>query len=290
MKNSRTIYIADDDEDDRMLIRMAIENVIRDVEIVEAADGAQLLSLIQDDVTGKQLIVMDMNMPRMGGMETLAIIKSNQDTKHIPVIMVSTASSPELVKKAYHQGINAYMTKPLIVDDYQQIANLINVCYLNDHSSLITNTTSKCTSQKNILIIEDNSDHRTLMNMALKYSLPQAHISSVKDETGVVDYFTSVWNNRAPLPHLILLDLYLPYRQNGLNLLELIRNFLKSQNLLNVPIIVLSNSDHPEDITECYRHNANAYMIKSQELHTWYSYFSNLCHLWLETINLPAAV
>lgn len=284
------IYIADDDEDDRMLIRVAIENVVQNVSVIEAVDGTQLLSMLSDDESGRQLVIMDMNMPRMSGLETLAIIKSNDRTRHIPVIMVSTASSPDLVKEAYDQGINAYMTKPLFANEYQKIANLINLCYFNDHSATLTRSEGKNMHKKNILVIEDNCDHRTLMNMALKYSLPRAQITSVKDESSTIDFFTSVWNNLAPLPHLILLDLYLPNRQNGLNLLELIRNFLRSQNLLNVPIIVVSNSDHPDDITECYRHNANAYMVKSQDLQSWYSYFSNLCHLWLETISLPVAV
>lgn len=284
------IYIADDDEDDRMLIRVAIENVVQNVSVIEAVDGTQLLSMLSDDESGRQLVIMDMNMPRMSGLETLAIIKSKDETRHIPVIMVSTASSPDLVKEAYDQGINAYMTKPLFANEYQKIANLINLCYFNDHSATLTRSEGKNMHKKNILVIEDNCDHRTLMNMALKYSLPRAQITSVKDESSTIDFFTSVWNNLAPLPHLILLDLYLPNRQNGLNLLELIRNFLRSQNLLNVPIIVVSNSDHPDDITECYRHNANAYMVKSQDLQSWYSYFSNLCHLWLETISLPVAV
>jgi len=287
MKNNMTIYIADDDEDDRMLIRIAIENVIQNVTIVEAIDGSQLLSLINSEEMGQQLIIMDMNMPRMTGLEALAAIKSDDGIRHIPVIMVSTASNPELIKEAYHQGINAYMTKPLFISDYQRIADVINLCYLNDHSSLITPKLCKCTREKHILVIEDNSDHRILMNIALKYSLPKANITSIKDEKSVVDFFTSVWNNLAPLPNLILLDLYLPNRQNGLNLLELIRNFLKSQQLLNVPIIILSNSDHPDDITACYRLNANAYMIKSKDPDSWKSYFSNLCHLWLETISWP---
>ncbi|KAA6437026.1 response regulator [Dyadobacter flavalbus] len=289
LKNTK-IYIADDDEDDRMLIRVAIENVVQNVTIIEAADGNQLLSFLSSEETGRQLVIMDMNMPGMSGLETLAVIKSNDGTRHIPVIMVSTASSPVLVKRAYDQGINAYMTKPLFANEYQKIANVINHCYLNDHSSAIVKSAGKYMREKNILVIEDNFDHRTLINMALKDNLPLAQITSVKDETDTIDFFTSVWNNLAPLPHLILLDLYLPNRQNGLHLLELIRNFLKSQNLLNVPIIVLSNSDHPDDITECYRHNANAYMIKSQDLQTWRSYFSNLCHLWLETINLPSVL
>lgn len=287
MKNTKTIYIADDDEDDRMLIRIAIENVIENVTIVEAIDGAHLLSLISRENQERQLIIMDMNMPCMSGLETLSVIKSDDGIRHIPVIMVSTASNPELVKEAYSQGINAYITKPLYVDDNRQIANVINLCYLNDHSAALTARLCKCPLEKRILVIEDNCDHRILMDMALKNSLPKVNITSVKDEHSVVNFLTSVWNNLTPLPHLILLDLYLPNRQNGLNLLELIRSFLKSQQMMNVPIIILSNSDHPDDITACYRLNANAYMIKSPDLTSWHSYFSNLCHLWLETINLP---
>jgi len=287
MKNTKTIYIADDDEDDRMLIRIAIENVIQNVTIVEAIDGAHLLSLINREVSSHQLVIMDMNMPRMSGLETLAEIRSEDAISHIPVIMVSTASNPKLIKEAYIQGINAYITKPLYVDDYKKIANVVNLCYLNSHFLSDTPNMCKCILEKRILVIEDNCDHRILMNMALKHSLPKVVVTSVKDENSVVDFFTSVWSNITKMPHLILLDLYLPDRQNGLDVLYLIRSFLKSQQLANVPIIVLSNSDDPDDITACYRLNANAYMIKSPDVNSWHSYFSNLCHMWLETINLP---
>lgn len=289
MKKNKIIFLADDDEDDRMLLREAIERVIDEVTIIEAVDGKDLLTQVDhaESYNEPELIIMDMNMPRMSGLEALSAIKSDPRLMHIPVIMISTASNPEMVEKAYVHGINAYMTKPFYFDDYLQMAQAINVCYLNDYSSLKNPAEIKNLKAKNVLVIEDNSDQQRLMGFALKHSMPQVNVIGINDESSTLDFLASGWNQLSSCPQLILLDLYLPNRQDGLKLLEAIKKFLLAQKLTAIPIIVLSHSNHPDDITDCYRNQANAYMVKSPDFNQWHSYFSHLCHFWLDTINLP---
>jgi len=56
-----------------------------------------------------------------------------------------------------------------------------------------------------------------------------------------------------------------------------------------IPVIVISYSSNAEDITECYRQKANAYMVKATDLKSWAQYYAQLCHFWMETIVLPKA-
>lgn len=292
MSGITTIYIADDDEDDRLLIRSALEAVVSNINIIESHDGADLLSrlIAGSDASASALILMDMNMPKINGLEALAKIRSNEHTQHIPVIMLSTASFPETVQTAYHRGSNAYLSKPVDPDGYVQIARAISACFLNDFTSLqqeaLVGTSNK---KKNILVIEDNADHSKLINFALNATVPHVNMIRMEDQTSTMEFLANQWHLLDQAPTLILLDLYLPAKRDGLNLLESIKKFLLSVGQPAIPVIVVSHSSNAEDIAECYRQKANAYMVKSTDLKSWVQYYAHLCHFWMETIVLPKA-
>lgn len=131
MKNAKTVYLVDDDEDDRLLIREALEQVISQVTIIEAADGRDLLDMLYNraDYTEAVLILLDINMPRMNGLETLAQLQSHASSEHIPVLILSTSSDQYYVKNAYNLGVNAYLKKPTSITDYTYMAESVNVCF-----------------------------------------------------------------------------------------------------------------------------------------------------------------
>ena len=279
MKSAKTIYVVDDDDDDRMLVREALEEVIEQVEIIEASDGRHLLDLLVE--RGKTfepvLILLDINMPRMNGLETLSHIRSNPDTEHIPVIMFSTSSDQQLINDAYKVGVNAYLKKPVSINDYAYMVESVNVCFLNSYPSvksvLPVIKRSRITS---ILVVEDHADHWELMKFAIRQSMPQATVIRMKDGRAALNFLKIGWHDTLHSPQLILLDLYLPTRQDGLNLLDKIRSFLVEHGLSTVPVIIFSNSDHQDDIKACYHRQANAFMIKPRKLNDSISSFKTL--------------
>jgi len=279
MKSAKTVYLVDDDDDDRMLVCEALHQVIDQVTIIEAADGRRLLDLLKlrDSTSQSAMILLDNNMPRMNGLETLAHIRSNPETEHIPVLMLSTSSDQYYVKNAYNLGVNAYLKKPIFFDDYTYIAESVNVCFLNSYPSLKNGLVhTKSFQTTSLLVIEDDADHWQLMQIALKQSMPKAQAVRMKDSESTLHFFETEWHLMEQHPQLILLDLYLPTRQQGLDLLEKIRLFLAEKKLSTLPIIIFSNSDHQEDIKACYQRQANAYMVKPFHLHESISYFKTL--------------
>jgi CheY-like chemotaxis protein len=124
MNRARPIYLVDDDEDDLLLLREAFESITKLIPIVELSDGQQLVDLMGSQPTGPEpaLILLDMNMPRMSGLEVLSRIKEDPASRHIPIIMVSTCSDQELIQAAYRMGINSYITKPVKYTEYLLIA------------------------------------------------------------------------------------------------------------------------------------------------------------------------
>ena len=113
MKKSKTIYLADDDADDRFLIKEATKEIDPNVNFVEAENGSELIEKIESNETpDPSLIVLDMNMPVMNGLEAVEAIRSNPALDAVPTVMLSTSNDPELANKAIKSGVNEVLVKP----------------------------------------------------------------------------------------------------------------------------------------------------------------------------------
>lgn len=119
--------MVDDDADDRDIIRFSMESINASDTIGFAEDGEQALTLLQDDVTVSpipQLIVLDLNMPRMNGTETLRSLKQDERFKNIPVIIYSTSINPFEKEKCMELGAHSFITKPISYQESLDIANV----------------------------------------------------------------------------------------------------------------------------------------------------------------------
>ena len=112
--NPRLIFLVDDDPDDLMLIKEAINTIDKKFDFQEATDGRHALNFLRAlDSVDKHpcLIVLDINMPVLGGRDVLAIIKNDPGLKHIPVVVFSTSSNPADTEYCMQFGVEL-ITKP----------------------------------------------------------------------------------------------------------------------------------------------------------------------------------
>ena len=119
------VLIADDDPDDRMLTAEALAATDDRSEICFVQDGQDLLDYLQREgqyqdaaVPRPDVILLDLNMPRLSGTEALAEIKGNTDLQGIPVVVLSTSSQAEDINASYHLGAASYVTKPHTFSEY----------------------------------------------------------------------------------------------------------------------------------------------------------------------------
>lgn len=116
------ILIADDDEDDRLLTKQALEeaHLSNDVRFVE--DGEQLMDYLRrrGAYTGENgkaprpgLILLDLNMPKKDGRECLREIKADDDLRDIPIVVLSTSREEEDIARSYQLGVNSFIAKPV---------------------------------------------------------------------------------------------------------------------------------------------------------------------------------
>ena len=113
MDNNKTVHLADDDEDDRMLFKEALQEADPNVKVVEAQNGKELIENIKNsNDLDDTVVVVDMNMPKMNGIETIKAIRDDRQIPDLPAVMLSTSNNPDLKKKAIEAGATDYFTKP----------------------------------------------------------------------------------------------------------------------------------------------------------------------------------
>ena len=108
------IWIVDDDEDDIDLISQAFKECSLDVRVFSPADSSQLIPSLEKTYAKDlpQVILLDINMPIVSGIELLEGIRSDMRFKHIPVVMFTTSTSRTDKMQSLQLGANCFLTKP----------------------------------------------------------------------------------------------------------------------------------------------------------------------------------
>ena len=124
---SRYVIFADDDADDLELITGFFKQFNREISVLEFKDGKEVLKFLDDfalNANAPMLIILDINMPRMNGKETLMAIRKHPNYQHIPVMLYSTSNDNR--DKLFCQKFNAsWVNKPSDVEGVKQIARII---------------------------------------------------------------------------------------------------------------------------------------------------------------------
>jgi CheY-like chemotaxis protein len=116
------ILLADDDIDDCLFFRDALEELDIAASLTTVNDGVQLMKYLeqkQDPLP--DIIYLDLNMPLKNGYECLAEIKKNEGLKHVPVIIYSTCYDKAIADKLYNDGAHYYIQKPAAFQDLKAI-------------------------------------------------------------------------------------------------------------------------------------------------------------------------
>jgi CheY-like chemotaxis protein len=84
----------------------------------EAKNGEEALQILENKANIPDIILLDLNMPKISGIEFLRIIKANDDLKHIPTVILTTSSNQKDLLECYRTGMSGYVLKPLKYEDY----------------------------------------------------------------------------------------------------------------------------------------------------------------------------
>ena len=118
-----TILLAEDDDGHARLIERNLQRAGFVNRVVRARDGQEALDVVRGGADGlppgtQFLLLLDINMPRVDGLEVLRQLKADPGTAKIPVIMLTTTDDPREVDRCYALGCSVYITKPVQYQDF----------------------------------------------------------------------------------------------------------------------------------------------------------------------------
>ena len=129
-----TILLAEDDDGHASLVERNLGRAGLLNGFMRVRDGQELLDVLKAQGTpdgpvlsGEVVILLDINMPRIDGIEALRQIKANDATKSIPVIMLTTTDDPREVDRCYQLGCSVYITKPVRYEDFVEALNRLGM-------------------------------------------------------------------------------------------------------------------------------------------------------------------
>jgi CheY-like chemotaxis protein len=132
------ILLADDDEEDRMFISDAFEEIKLKNEIRSVSDGEELMDYLYrrgayaapGSAPRPGLILLDLNMPRKDGREALKEIKADPVLRSIPVVVMTTSRAEWDILSTYDLGVNSFVTKPITFDRLVEVVRQLTNYWL----------------------------------------------------------------------------------------------------------------------------------------------------------------
>ena len=117
------VLLADDDEDDRMIFKDALEEIKLKIKVTMVTDGIELMDYLeQDEIELPSIVFLDLNMPRKGGIECLQEIRSDKKLKDLTIAIYSTSASEADIEDTFIKGANIYIIKP---NEYPQLVKIL---------------------------------------------------------------------------------------------------------------------------------------------------------------------
>jgi two-component system response regulator len=130
----RTILLVEDNPDDEALTLRAFKksNIRNDVAVMR--DGAEALAYLfpgnGDAVPRPALVLLDLNLPKVGGLEVLRKMRADERTHLIPVVVLTSSKLEEDILDSYRNGANAYVRKPVKFSDFAEAVSTLGVFWL----------------------------------------------------------------------------------------------------------------------------------------------------------------
>lgn len=130
------ILLVDDNDDDVELTRIGFERIKLSGQLHRASNGEEGLEFLRREgahaaAPRPDLVLLDLNMPRMGGLEVLRHVRADERLRSLVVVILTTSYADHDVRAAYDLGCNAYMVKPVDFDSFLQLIRSITDYWLS---------------------------------------------------------------------------------------------------------------------------------------------------------------
>ncbi|MBN2090279.1 response regulator [candidate division KSB1 bacterium] len=130
MRSKRPILLVEDDQIDIMTVKRALKKINVANQVTSVVNGEDALHVLRDTEALKPaIILLDLNMPRMNGIEFLKIIKNDKNLCRIPVVVLTTSQEEQDKRWCFNLGVAGYMLKPVDYEEFIEIIRVIDLCW-----------------------------------------------------------------------------------------------------------------------------------------------------------------
>ncbi|MCI0493806.1 response regulator [candidate division KSB1 bacterium] len=128
MRSKRPILLVEDDQIDIMTVRRALKKINVTNQVTSVVNGEEALQVLRNSEPLKPaIILLDLNMPRINGIEFLKIIKNDKNLCRIPVVVLTTSQEEQDKRWCFNLGIAGYMLKPVDYEEFIEIIRIIDL-------------------------------------------------------------------------------------------------------------------------------------------------------------------
>ena len=128
MRSSKPILLVEDDREDAMTVSLALKDLKVTNRLIHTVNGEEALEYLRSESNKKPcVILLDLKMPKMDGIEFLKIAKADEGLKKIPVVMLTTSKEEQDVVESFKLGVAGYIVKPA---DYKKFVEAIRTINL----------------------------------------------------------------------------------------------------------------------------------------------------------------
>ena len=128
MRNSQPILLVEDDKVDVMTVKRALKDLDIKNQLVSTANGEEALEYLNNNSNNKPcIILLDLNMPKMNGIEFLTIVKADEVLKKIPVVVLTTSSQEQDIVESFKLSVAGYIVKSVDYAEFTEAISTINV-------------------------------------------------------------------------------------------------------------------------------------------------------------------
>ncbi len=135
MSAPATVLLVEDSQDDEELCQVALRRAGLAVDLRVARDGEEALAYLLGPSAASQplprLVLLDVKMPKVDGLEVLRRLRAEERTRRVPVVMLSSSDVPEDIRSAYRLGANSYVKKPVEFAAYADAIGLLGRYWLS---------------------------------------------------------------------------------------------------------------------------------------------------------------
>ncbi|WP_375446448.1 response regulator [uncultured Fibrella sp.] len=122
---AKHIFLVDDDEDDQFLVKQVIKQHSPESTVEVLDDGEKLIQALKHASSLPSLVLLDLNMPRMNGLEALRHVRANQSYDEIPIVILTTSDNEHDRQQALRLQATDYLVKPGSAEQMSQLVSVI---------------------------------------------------------------------------------------------------------------------------------------------------------------------